>query len=193
MVGYAGTVVPDDPSWGLVGTADFVVFDKERGLPMLGHSPKLTKMFDVLNVIHEAPIWASSVNKLYVAQDGPPGNISSLVIDLNVDPPTLSTFETSPPTYQPNGAVLHPDGSVIWAVMGNNDSLPGGVIQRPGIARFDPTTNKVQTLLNNYFGFFFSGPNDITIERNGDIWFTDSGKFFFSLIPPGGVIRGFRS
>lgn len=32
LVGYAGTVVPDDPSWGLVSKADTVVFDRERGL-----------------------------------------------------------------------------------------------------------------------------------------------------------------
>ena len=183
-VGYTGTVVPDDPSWALVGSADFVVFDKQRGREVLGSSPKLTKMFDVLNVIHEAPVYVPALNKLYVAQDGPPGNLSSLAIDLNVDPSTLSIFKTNPPTYQPNGAVLGPDGMVYWAVMGNNASLPGGLIQRPGIARFNPATNEVTTLLNNYFGFFFSGPNDITIQSNGDIWFTDSGTTISLLHPP---------
>ena len=183
-VGYTGTVVPNDPSWALVGSADFVVFDKQRGREVLGNSPKLTKMFDVLNVIHEAPVYVPALNKLYVAQDGPPGNLSSLVIDLNVDPPTLSTFKTNPATYQPNGAVVGPDGMVYWAVMGNNASLPDGLIQRPGIARFNPATNEVTTLLNNYFGFFFSGPNDITVQSNGDIWFTDSGTTLSSLLLP---------
>ncbi|KAF4624955.1 hypothetical protein G7Y89_g13217 [Cudoniella acicularis] len=176
-VGYTGTVVPDDPSWSLVAAADFVVFDQERGLELLGGAPKITKVFDVLNVIHEGPVYVPSENKLYVQQDGPPGNVSQLVIDLNVDPPTMSTFQTSPPTYQPNGGVYH-DGKIYWTVMGNNVSLPGGVKQRPGIAVMDPATRKVETLLNNYYGFMFSGPNDLAIDTNGDIWFTDSDYAF---------------
>lgn len=178
VVGYSGTKVPDDPSWEMVATADFVVFDQKRGLELLGPSPRIEKMFDVLNVIHEGPVYVPAQNKLYVAQAGPPGNLSQLVVDLNVDPPTLKTFETSPPTYQPNGGVLH-EGMIYWTVLGNNDSLPNGLVQRPSIARLDPATGKVETLLNNYFGFSFAGPNDITVDKHGDIWFTDNGKPLF--------------
>ncbi|KAI4158272.1 MAG: hypothetical protein LQ342_007607 [Letrouitia transgressa] len=172
-VGYAGTKVPDDSSWQLLANASFMIFDQKRGLEILGKSPKIEKVFNVLNVIHEAPVYVPSQNKLYVAQDGPPGNLSSLVIDLNVNPPTLKTFETTPKTYQPNGAAFH-DGKIYWAVLGNNVTLPNGLKQRPGIARLDPATGKVETILNNYYGYFFSGPNDIAVDRNGDIWFTDS-------------------
>jgi sugar lactone lactonase YvrE len=179
-------MVPDDPSWSLVSQAEFVVFDQKRAFEILGSAPTLTKMFDVLNVIHEGPVYVPEQNKLYVWQDGPPGNLSSLVIDLNQNPPTLSSFEMNPPTYQPNGAVLQ-DGKVILAVMGNNVSLGGDVKQRPAIAQFDPETLEVETLVDNYFGFFFSGPNDITVESNGDIWFTDSGI----LLPPF-ISRQFR-
>lgn len=173
-VGYAGTKVPDDASFQLLAKADFMVFDRKRGLELLGPSPKVEKVFDVLNVIHEAPVYVPQQNKLYFAQAGPPGNLSALVVDLNVNPPTLSTYDTTPKTYQPNGAAFH-DGKIYWSVMGNNVSLPDGLKQRPGIARLDPASGKVETLLNNYYGFSFSGPNDIAVDRNGDIWFTDSG------------------
>ena len=178
-VNYAGTQVPDDVSWQLLSNASFQIFDENRGLDVLGPSPKIEKVFDVLNVIHEAPVYVPKQNKLYLTQAGPPGNLSALVIDLNVNPPKLSTFDTTPKTYQPNGAVLH-NGMIYWAVMGNNVSLPGGLKQRPGIARLDPATGQVETLLNNYYGFFFSGPNDITVDSSGDIWFTDSGKYHAS-------------
>jgi hypothetical protein len=107
-VGYAGTVVPDDPSWSLVSTAGFVLLDRQRGLEILGSAPKIQKNhIPVLNVIHEAPIYVPAMNKLFVTQDGPPGNLSNLEIDLNTDPPTVKAFVTDPPVYQPTGGILH--------------------------------------------------------------------------------------
>ncbi len=174
-VGYTGTLVPDDSSWGLVTSADFVVFDEIRGLELLGSTPKITKKYlDLLNVIHEAPIYVPSLNKLFVTQDGPPGNLSNIAIDLNNEPPTVEAFVTDPPVYQATGGILH-NGMIYWAMQGNNVSLPGGLKQRPGIVRVDPRTYRAEWLINNYFGFFFGGLNDLTVDPVGDIWFTDSG------------------
>ncbi|KZF20179.1 lactonohydrolase [Xylona heveae TC161] len=173
-VGYSGTEVPDDPSWKLVSTADFVVFDQNRGLELLGKTPKIQhKYLEVLNVIHEAPIYVPSLNKLFVTQDGPPGNLTNLMIDLNTDPPTINTFVTNPPVYQPTGGILH-NNTIYWAIQGNNVSLPGGVQQRPGVVRVNPSTLEAEWLVNNYYGFFYGGLNDLTVDRFGDVWFTDS-------------------
>ncbi|KAF2850863.1 calcium-dependent phosphotriesterase [Plenodomus tracheiphilus IPT5] len=174
-VGYSGTLIPDDPSWAaLVPTADFVVFNKELGLELLGPSPKIWKNFiPLLNVIHEAPMFVAELNKLFTTQDGPPGNLTNIAIDLSTDPPTVEAFVTDPPVYQPTGGVLH-DGYIYWAVQGNNVSLPGGLKQRPGIVRVDPKTYKAEWLLNNYHGFAFGGLNDLAVDSVGDIWFTDS-------------------
>jgi hypothetical protein len=180
FVGYSDTVVSDDPSWAQVAKADIIIFDQDRGMNLLGQNPKFEKMFSVLPVIHEAPVYVPSQNKLYLTQDGPPGNLSSIVIDLNVDPPTLSFFQTNPPLYQPNGGIFR-DGMIYWAVMGNNVTLPGGLKQRPGIARMDPVTKNVEWLLNSYYGFSYSGPNDIAMDSKGDIWFTDTGNFSSAL------------
>jgi len=174
-VGYSGTLVPDDHSWAaLVPTADFIIFDKELGLEILGPSPKIWKNFiPLLNVIHEAPMFVPELNKLIITQDGPPGNLTNIAIDLNTDPPTVEAFVTDPPVYQPTGGILF-EGYMYWAVQGNNISLPGGLKQRPGIVKVDPKTYKAEWLLNNYHGFFFGGLNDLTVDSVGDIWFTDS-------------------
>ncbi|KAI2464694.1 hypothetical protein F4781DRAFT_412128 [Annulohypoxylon bovei var. microspora] len=173
---YTGATIPDDPSWSLVQQADFVLFDKKRGLKLLGSSPRIWRtIIPLLNVIHEAPVFIPGLNKLFVAQAGPPGNMSSLSIDLNTDPPSLSLFTTDPPVYQPNGGFYNPkDGMVYWAVHGNNASLPNGQRQHPGIVRLDPQTLKAEWLLNSYYGFDFAGPNDLTMDPIGDIWFTDT-------------------
>ncbi|CBF74907.1 hypothetical protein AN4004.2 [Aspergillus nidulans FGSC A4] len=42
-----------------------------------------------------------------------------------------------------------------------------------GIYTLDPKTNKTTPLLSTYFGYYFNGADDLAIESNGDIWFTD--------------------
>jgi hypothetical protein len=181
--GFGATLVPDDPSWkALVPNADFVVFDKKRGLELLGSAPKISRGYiPVLNVIHEAPIYVPELNKLFTTQDGPPGNLSNIIIDLNYDPPRVESFVTDPPVYQPTGGILH-NGSIYWAVQGNNQSLPNGLKQRPGVVRVDPKTLKAEWLVNNYYGFYFGGLNDLNVDDVGDVWFTDSGMFFSTFL-----------
>ncbi|CAG7930381.1 unnamed protein product [Penicillium olsonii] len=173
--GFGDTVVSDDPSWKAhVPNADFVVFDKKRGLELLGSAPKISRGYiPLLNVIHEAPIYVPELNKLFTTQDGPPGNLSNIIIDLNYDPPKVESFVTDPPVYQPTGGILH-DGMIYWAVQGNNQSLPNGLKQRPGVVRVDPKTLKAEWLVNNYYGFYFGGLNDLNVDDVGDVWFTDS-------------------
>ena len=43
---YPSTVVGNDSSWSLVGEADFLVFDQDRGLSLLGQAPKYDYMFN---------------------------------------------------------------------------------------------------------------------------------------------------
>lgn len=175
-LGYIAAQVPDDPTWTLVQEADFVLFDHQRGLELLGRSPKIRRgILPVLNVIHEAPVYAPAVNKLFVAQDGPPGFQNIMSLDLDYDPPNVSWIQTDPPIYQPTGGVYNPtDGKIYLAVHGFNESLPAGLKQHAGLARFDPKTLKAEWLINNYYGFNFAGPNDLTIDPVGDIWFTDT-------------------
>lgn len=60
----------------------------------------------------------------------------------------------------------------ITGAGGGNNSI-GGTEQRPGIRVLDPTSNKTTILLNNYFGFYFNGLDNLFVDSHGDIWFTD--------------------
>ena len=60
--------VPNDPSFALVNSSDFLVFDRQRGLDLLGPNPSYEFVFEVSTAIHEAPIYVPSQNKLYFAQ-----------------------------------------------------------------------------------------------------------------------------
>lgn len=169
---FGSTSVPNDTTFGLVSKADFLVFDRERGLELLGPNPSYEFAFNVSEAVHEAPVYVASQNKLYFSQLAPPpGFLPQLVIDLNEDPPTLSTYQPDPPVYAPNGGTFH-NGLIYWGASGGNDSI-GGTEQRPGLRTVDPETNKSITLLNNYFGYYFNTIDDLVVSANGDVWFTD--------------------
>ena len=65
---FPSTSVPSDPSFALVDDADFLVFDRERGLEVLGTSPSYRYVFEVSEAVHEAPVYIASQNKLYFSQ-----------------------------------------------------------------------------------------------------------------------------
>ncbi|KAH8821941.1 hypothetical protein F5884DRAFT_108259 [Xylogone sp. PMI_703] len=177
---YGDTSVPD-PSFSQVKGADFIVFDKRRGLDILGSNPSVTFMFGpadgVTSAIHEAPVYAPVQNKLFISQLGPPeGVLPQLVIDLNVNPPTISEYTPDPPVYFPNGGVFR-NGKIIFGTAGGVDTVGSGSQageQRTGLRSVDPATNKSTVLLNNYFGLYLNGIDDLTVHpKTKDIWFTD--------------------
>jgi sugar lactone lactonase YvrE len=181
-VSFDQTNVPNDTSFGLVGKADFLVFDQQRGLEILGSNPTYDKVFTVSDAVHEAPVYVPSLNKLFLSNLAPPAGVlkPQLVIDLNRDPPTLSNFFSDPPVYAPNGGTFY-NGLIYWGASGGNDSI-GGVSQRAGIQTLDPHTNKTTTLLNNYYGFYFNTVDDLFVDRTGAIWFTDPEYSWFNRL-----------
>lgn len=170
---FGDTSVANGSALSEVKSADFVVFDKERGLEILGSKPSYKFMFAVSEAVHEAPVYVASQNKLYLSQLAPPaGYLPQLVVDLNQDPPTLSEFLSDPPVYAPNGGTFH-NGKIIWGASGGNRSVGGGE-QRVSLRTLDPETNKTTHLVNNYYGFYFNTIDDLAVHpRTGDIWFTD--------------------
>jgi hypothetical protein len=111
---FSSTSVPNDPSFALLNSSNFVVYDKAQGLAILGDNPTYEKVFNVSEAVHEAPVYVPSLNKLFLSQLAPPaGYLPQLVVDLNQDPPTLSEYLSDPPVYAPNGGTFH-DGLIYW-------------------------------------------------------------------------------
>ncbi|KAH0270092.1 putative lactonohydrolase, partial [Aureobasidium melanogenum] len=180
-ISFSATSVPNDTSFGLLNTSNFVVYDRTQGLAILGDSPTYEKVFNVSNAVHEAPVYVPGLNKLFLSQLAPPaGFLPQLVVDLNTEPPTLSEFLSDPPVYAPNGGTFH-GGLIYWGASGGNDSI-GGTEQRAGIRTLDPYTNKTTTLLNNYFGWYFNTVDDLFVDAHGDVWFTDPDYSWFNAL-----------
>lgn len=168
---FGDTAVANGTRMRTIKSADFLVFDKERGRELLGSNASYEFMFKVPAIVHEAPVYVPSQNKLYFSQLAP-GLLPQLVIDLNQEPPKLSNHSFDPPVYAPNGGTFH-DGKIVWGSSGGSKTIAGGE-QRPSLRTVDPKTNKATTVLNNYFGFYFTTIDDLAAHpKTGDIWFTD--------------------
>ena len=172
------TMTINDTSFSsLIPTADFIVYDRQRAFEILGDKPTFDFVFNVSNNYHEAPVYAPSQNKIFNSQLKPSGFLPLYVIDLNKDPITLEEIELNPPLYAANDAQFV-NGSIYWSVAGSNRSIGNPPReQHSGIYKTDPATLETTCLLNNYFGYYFNGPNDIAVHNNGDIWFTDTSMF----------------
>lgn len=111
---FSATSVPNDTSFSLLNSSNFVVYDRAKGLPLLGANPTYEKVFNVSEAVHEAPVYVPGLNKLFLSQLAPPaGFLPQLVVDLNKEPPTLSEFLSDPPVYAPNGGTFH-GGLIYW-------------------------------------------------------------------------------
>lgn len=167
---YGSTSVPDDPSFEELANATFVVWDKTAAPEILGQEPRLDFMFTVDNEPHEAPVYVPTTNELYFTRLLK-GYLPQLVVNLTANPPTPSEKVATPPIYAPSGS-RYRNGSIIFAAGGLNDTVDGHSF-RPGIFRLDPRTGKSETILNNYYGYYFNMCDDLDIDSDGNIWFTD--------------------
>jgi len=111
---FSATSVPNDTSFALLNSSNFVVYDPAKALPLLGANPTYEKVFNVSEAVHEAPVYVPGLNKLFLSQLAPPaGFLPQLVVDLDQEPPTLNEFLSDPPVYAPNGGTFH-NGLIYW-------------------------------------------------------------------------------
>lgn len=174
---FADTKVPSDPSFDSVKEATFIVFDEARGNQILGPNPRLDFVFHSRNdSIHEAPVYVPSLDAIIFSLPHQ-GIYEQQIVYLNGSEPRIANYTSSPPVYAVNGGKLF-NGKVYWAAeagFGFPSPQNGSIVhQKPGIYELDPATGHVTTLLNNYFGQQFNSPNDLWVDAQGDIWFTDS-------------------
>ena len=170
---YASTLTPGDSSFGFVSEATFLVFDPVRGRQILGPSPIFDFMFSLPNLTHEGPVYVPDTNELYFARVKP-GFLPQLVVNLSATPPTLSEKLADPPVYAGTGG-RYKNGEIIYATISGDGSL-GGNSFRPGLYALNVKSGKSRTLLNNYYGYYFSSMDDMDIDAKGQIWCTNNGK-----------------
>ena len=171
---FASTEVPEDDSFAAIADTNFLIFDHSRAYDLLGPDPSVDYMFKLSNGSHEAPVYVPDTNE-FIFSRLEHRLLSQMVVSLNDDPPTLSEKRAIPPIYTPCGAKYY-RGLVYYAVLGGDEDIEGRVY-RPGLYTLDPWTWKSEVLLNNYFGYYFSGLNDLDIDEYGQVWFTDDCKF----------------
>ena len=166
-----------NPSLQALRNATFIVYDP-RALDILGPSPSVEFVFETAqDKIQEAPVYVPELDAIIFSVFSP-DIYSQSIIYLNSTDPRLETFYPSPPVWGINGGRYY-NGKVYWAVVGDG-SFPGPdnetFEQVPGIYIFDPTTFKSEPILNNYYGAKFNSPDDLIIDKNGDVFFTDPCK-----------------
>ncbi|UUZ92254.1 SMP-30/gluconolactonase/LRE family protein [Paenibacillus sp. P25] len=104
--------------------------------------------------------------------------IGNRIMKLGVDG-RLSAFCNSLSANHPNGMVIDPEGRLL--VCEEGDPLAG---LPPRITRTDLRTGFQEVLADHYEGRRFGGPNDITFDSSGRIYFTDGDRPVFLLPYP---------
>ncbi|HEY6360989.1 MAG TPA: SMP-30/gluconolactonase/LRE family protein [Vicinamibacterales bacterium] len=89
-----------------------------------------------------------------------------------------------------NGLLIDPQGRLIACE--GADSVRMGTTRKfkPQVTRTDMRTGQVEVLADNYQGKPFVGPNDVTIDTKGRLYFTDlPGGAVYRLDGPGKLTR----
>jgi len=89
-----------------------------------------------------------------------------------------------------NGLLIDPEGRLI-ACEGAEFERPGVKVKgTPRVTRTDLKTGKMDVIADSYQGKPFVGPNDVTIDSKGRLYFTDlSGVAVYRIDAPGKVTR----
>jgi gluconolactonase len=100
----------------------------------------------------------------------------------------LSTFRER--SNNANGLLIDPQGRLVACE--GADSQRTGVLMKfkPQITRTDLRTGRMEVLADSYQGKPFSGPNDVTIDGKGRLYFTDlTGGAVYRIDGPGQLAR----
>ena len=113
--------------------------------------------------------------------------ITQRIMKLGADG-VLSTFREK--SNVANGLLIDPEGRLI-ACEGATFERPGVKVSgRPRVTRTNLTTGAIEVLADSYDGKPLNGPNDVTIDGKGRLYFTDlSGVAVYRIDAPGKVTR----
>ena len=100
----------------------------------------------------------------------------------------LSTFRER--SNNANGLLIDPQGRLV-ACEGADSQRTGVLVKsKPQVTRTDLRTGRIEVLAENYQGKPFVGPNDVTIDGKGRLYFTDlPGGAVYRIDGPGQLTR----
>ena len=89
-----------------------------------------------------------------------------------------------------NGLLIDPEGRLIACEGASSQRMGVAQTFKPQVTRTDLRSGKVEVLADNYQGKPFVGPNDVTIDSKGRLYFTDlTGGAVYRLDGPGQLAR----
>jgi gluconolactonase len=100
----------------------------------------------------------------------------------------LSTFREH--SNNANGLLIDPQGRLVACEGAGSDRTGVPLKFKPQITRTDLRTGKMEVLADSYQGKPFVGPNDVTIDGKGRLYFTDlPGGAVYRIDGPGKLAR----
>ena len=89
-----------------------------------------------------------------------------------------------------NGMLIDPQGRLVVCEGAASQRMGVPQVFKPQVTRTDLQTGQVEVLAENYQGKPFVGPNDVTIDSKGRLYFTDlPGGAVYRLDAPGQLVR----
>jgi gluconolactonase len=113
--------------------------------------------------------------------------VTQRIMKLSADG-VLSTYREK--SNNANGLVIDPEGRLI-ACEGSESNRNGvKIATTPRMTRTDLRTGKVEILADSFQGMPLKGPNDVTLDGKGRIYFTDpAGSAVYRIDAPGKIVR----
>ena len=113
--------------------------------------------------------------------------MSQRILKLGIDG-VVSTYREH--SNAANGLLIDPEGRLV-ACEGAEFRRGGAVVKgKPRITRTDLRTGKLEVLAENSGGLSLQGPNDVTIDGKGRLYFTDmAGAAVYRIDAPGKIER----
>jgi gluconolactonase len=100
----------------------------------------------------------------------------------------LSTFREN--SNHANGLLIDPEGRLIAAEGSDHNRTGVPQKRKPQVTRTDLRTGQIEILADSFEGKPFRGPNDVTIDGKGRIYFTDNpGVAVYRIDAPGKIAR----
>ena len=113
--------------------------------------------------------------------------VSLRIMKLSVNG-VLSTFREH--SNNANGLLIDPQGRLVACEGAESDRTGVPVKFKPQITRTDLRTGKIEVLADSYQGKPLVGPNDVTIDGKGRLYFTDlTGGAVYRIDGPGKLAR----